>query len=133
MELIGGKNDALGSTKGIKEKVGTLLLSQCRPLNGYTLVQLAPCPTRSANGILLNQTQYDASVNFVSDRIPVKVLCIGGEESDDYKHPYKVGDHVLLSAGVDGFIFFTKDSGRVCMIETHSVAMIIDDYTEGEI
>ena len=86
-------NMAIGANKSVNERTGTLLLEQCCPLNGFTIVQLPQVSATTKTGITLNQTQYDTLVNFIDTKNPVKVLKVGGHTEDS---PYDEDDYVIF-------------------------------------
>lgn len=120
----------IGANKSVIEKTGTLSIDQFVPLAGFSIIQLSQVSPTTKAGIQLNQSQYDATINYIDTKEPVKVLKVGGKSEDS---PFQEGDYVILNGGVEGFIFFTTDKGRVCLVDTYSVSMKIVNYVEEEI
>lgn len=129
--------------KQVVEKVGSLPLSSYEPVAGMMVVKLKDVsPTQK--GILMNQSQYDSAVSVIDTSDPIKVLRVGravqpDNESDEDKvkrelayatSHVKDGDYAIINGGMEGFIFFTTDYGRVALLDIYAVQMLVRGYEE---
>ena len=129
--------------KQVVEKKGSLPLESYEPVAGMMIVKLKDVGV-TQKGILMNQSQYDAAISVIDTSNPIKVLKVGKavepinesaedklkRESAQSATHVKDGDYAIINGGVDGFIFFTTDYGRVALLDIYAVQMLVRGYEE---